>query len=178
MAPRTKRKALTTDDLLRRQEEPDRKRVKLSPPLSIQSDSDELSEVITGGDESEDENSSFDEEEDEETREDNLDDGTFDDGEESASEQFPTDSLNEPERFKFSRVKEKQIIPQLREKKLPDSFSAFGISNQLQSALTTMSIRTPTEVQAACIPPLLAGKSAIPNNVGIIDACFSKVGIV
>jgi ATP-dependent RNA helicase DDX49/DBP8 len=34
----------------------------------------------------------------------------------------------------------------------------MGISTPLQAALNSMSIRTPTEVQAACIPPLLLGK--------------------
>lgn len=38
------------------------------------------------------------------------------------------------------------------------TFSSLGISTALQSALAAMSIRTPTPVQAACIPPLLAGK--------------------
>jgi ATP-dependent RNA helicase DDX49/DBP8 len=38
------------------------------------------------------------------------------------------------------------------------SFSALGISAPLQAALTAMSIKVPTEVQRACIPPLLAGE--------------------
>ncbi|KAJ6614301.1 P-loop containing nucleoside triphosphate hydrolase protein [Mycena sp. CBHHK59/15] len=39
----------------------------------------------------------------------------------------------------------------------------MGISAPLQLALTSMSIRTPTEVQAACIPPLLQGRDCIGN---------------
>ncbi|SRR5260221_8894411 len=39
------------------------------------------------------------------------------------------------------------------------TFASLGISSPLQGALTGMSIKVPTEVQAACIPPLLAGKS-------------------
>lgn len=39
------------------------------------------------------------------------------------------------------------------------TFASLGISPALQKALTGMSIKVPTEVQAACIPPLLAGKS-------------------
>lgn len=35
----------------------------------------------------------------------------------------------------------------------------MGISSVLVSALAKMSIKTPTEIQAACIPPLLQGKS-------------------
>jgi ATP-dependent RNA helicase DDX49/DBP8 len=44
---------------------------------------------------------------------------------------------------------------------MPDrivSFSSLGISAHIQSALKSMSIKTPTEIQVACIPPLLAGK--------------------
>lgn len=159
-----------SDNLPRRQEEPHRKRVRHSPPLSIQSGSDELDSSARetdrsarGGDVDESEEEEGDKDKEDSSKEDNeelmgesLDDGTFDDGEDSTSDSQcnPVDLLNEPDRFKISRVKAKQI----REKKLPGSFSALGISPQLQSALTTMSIRTPTEVQAACIPPLLAGK--------------------
>ena len=38
------------------------------------------------------------------------------------------------------------------------TFSSLGISATLQTALKSMSIKLPTEVQAACIPPLLEGK--------------------
>lgn len=37
------------------------------------------------------------------------------------------------------------------------SFSEMGISAPLEAALRRMSIHTPTEIQAACIPPLLSG---------------------
>ncbi len=43
-------------------------------------------------------------------------------------------------------------------KPLPTSYESMGISSVLVSALAKMSIRTPTEIQAACIPPLLAGE--------------------
>ena len=36
-------------------------------------------------------------------------------------------------------------------------FGALGVSQQLITALSAMSIRQPTDVQTACIPPLLAG---------------------
>ncbi|KAF7301317.1 hypothetical protein MIND_00696800 [Mycena indigotica] len=45
----------------------------------------------------------------------------------------------------------------------PTSFATLGISPSLQSALSAMSIKTPTEVQAACIPPLLRGRDCIGN---------------
>ncbi|KAF7313752.1 hypothetical protein HMN09_00532300 [Mycena chlorophos] len=43
------------------------------------------------------------------------------------------------------------------------SFAALGISAPLQTALAAMSIRVPTEVQAACIPPLLQGRDCVGN---------------
>ncbi|KAF8192546.1 P-loop containing nucleoside triphosphate hydrolase protein [Pholiota molesta] len=43
------------------------------------------------------------------------------------------------------------------------SFASLGISPQLQGALKSMSIKAPTEVQSACIPPLLAGRDCIGN---------------
>ena len=39
------------------------------------------------------------------------------------------------------------------------SFTDLGVSRQIVSALAAMSIRRPTEVQAACIPPLIAGNA-------------------
>jgi ATP-dependent RNA helicase DDX49/DBP8 len=33
----------------------------------------------------------------------------------------------------------------------------MGVSSSLVSAMSKMSIHTPTEIQAACIPPLLDG---------------------
>ena len=38
------------------------------------------------------------------------------------------------------------------------TFASLGVSSLLQNALKGMSIKVPTEVQAACIPPLLEGK--------------------
>ena len=38
------------------------------------------------------------------------------------------------------------------------SFASFGVSSTLLNALASMSIRSPTEIQAACIPPLLQGE--------------------
>lgn len=50
--------------------------------------------------------------------------------------------------------------PKLQESLAAATFSSLGISAPLQAALKNMSIRLPTEVQAACIPPLLEGKRA------------------
>ncbi|KAE9410428.1 DEAD-domain-containing protein [Gymnopus androsaceus JB14] len=45
----------------------------------------------------------------------------------------------------------------------PASFSELGVSSAIQNALKTMSINSPTEIQVACIPPLLAGIDCIGN---------------
>ncbi|KAI0796832.1 P-loop containing nucleoside triphosphate hydrolase protein [Abortiporus biennis] len=45
----------------------------------------------------------------------------------------------------------------------PTSFATLDISNALLSALGKLSIRTPTEIQAACIPPLMQGRDCIGN---------------
>ncbi|KAG1753975.1 P-loop containing nucleoside triphosphate hydrolase protein [Suillus paluster] len=43
------------------------------------------------------------------------------------------------------------------------SFADMGVVPPLDAALARMSIRVPTEIQAACIPPLLAGRDCIGN---------------
>jgi ATP-dependent RNA helicase DDX49/DBP8 len=43
----------------------------------------------------------------------------------------------------------------------PPSFQSLGIGRPLRDVLSKMNITTPTPVQAACIPPTLAGKSII-----------------
>ncbi|KAI8994521.1 P-loop containing nucleoside triphosphate hydrolase protein [Pilobolus umbonatus] len=41
------------------------------------------------------------------------------------------------------------------------SFSSLGVEDSLTETLKAMSIREPTEIQRACIPPILAGKDVI-----------------
>lgn len=48
------------------------------------------------------------------------------------------------------------------------SFADLGVSKALVSGLASMSIRHPTEVQAVCIPPLLAG---IKNMLTQMETC-------
>ncbi|KAI6035316.1 P-loop containing nucleoside triphosphate hydrolase protein [Pisolithus orientalis] len=43
---------------------------------------------------------------------------------------------------------------------LVSSFAEMGISPSLEAALRRMSIHTPTEIQSACIPPLLSGRDS------------------
>lgn len=116
----TKRRPLTIDDLLRKQEESPRKRAKLSEEPASEEE-----------------------------------DGTESDSDEVQEDASPEAETNRP--FQFSRVHEKTVIesPALSQSK--ETFGSLGVSQVLQNALGSMSIRLPTEIQAACIPPLLAG---------------------
>ncbi|THH05709.1 hypothetical protein EW145_g4601 [Phellinidium pouzarii] len=46
---------------------------------------------------------------------------------------------------------------------LASTFTELGVSKALVASLTNMSIRGPTEVQAACVPPLIAGRDCVGN---------------
>ncbi|KAF8897484.1 P-loop containing nucleoside triphosphate hydrolase protein [Infundibulicybe gibba] len=127
--PDTKRKGLTTDDLLRRQEEPHRKRSRFSPVYD--SGSDEL--------------------------------GNDDDLEDDGGDDVLGSDNNNHTLFSRVSIKPKEQPTRSRNLPLTPSFASFGISQPLQDALAAMSIRTPTEVQIACIPPLLAGRDCIGN---------------
>ncbi|KAG5646588.1 hypothetical protein DXG03_002892 [Asterophora parasitica] len=175
-----KRTALSADDLLRRHEEPRSKKARLS--VQLDSDSDEESLDGSGAAEvreDEDEGSSEDEEEEEGDEEERDVDGT------EAGERYPVDEDDEDEdeddqpgiiaqvevqdRFGSSLERKKQNIskahtqPAPQPPPKPTSFTSLGLSAQLETALSSMSIRTPTEVQAACIPPLLSGRDCIGN---------------
>jgi len=145
----TKRRTLTTDDLMHRQEKPDRKRLRRvensgsSEGSSRQSDEDQ-SEAET---EPEDRGES-DSEADLEDDEDDVD----------LEDETSCTSPSQPNRFSFSRKPRTQLAASEPSKLPPSTFSSLGVSPPLQAALSSMSIRTPTEVQAACIPPILAGE--------------------
>lgn len=47
-------------------------------------------------------------------------------------------------------------------------FSSLGISDNLVASMNSMSIRRPTPVQLACIPPLLEGKPTPKYSDGVI----------
>ena len=92
--------------------------------------------------------------------------------ESGSDEHTPSHSSNSDSGFKFdwslephSRVSNRTTArsPKLQAA-LPSksyTFSSLGLSTPLQAALKSMSIKLPTEVQAACIPPLLEGKIKI-----------------
>jgi ATP-dependent RNA helicase DDX49/DBP8 len=139
-----KRDALTADDLLRTLEGPQTKRPRLSPEEHDGSSS----ENFHGH---EDSNSS----EDDESVEDDIhsksdDEGIFGrDAEEASNPSVRIHARLSPS------------LPQPAEKRarqpLASSFTSFGVSAPLIAALGSMSIKTPTPVQSACIPPLLSG---------------------
>jgi ATP-dependent RNA helicase DDX49/DBP8 len=159
----SKRRTLTTDDLLRRQEEP-RKRRKQSPVVR----------TVEGEDSSPGEDDDFDlTSEDAEVEEDGSEWET--EVEESPdSETHEETSLVEPGRLGHSSessglldsrvtVKPRQVHRH-RHTLSPEAgpskqvtLSSLGISPPLLSALSKMAIHTPTEIQRACIPRLLAG---------------------
>ncbi|KAM6495934.1 DEAD domain containing protein [Amanita muscaria] len=85
--------------------------------------------------------------------------------EDSSGVDVPTVTIATVERVSSESRSTKVIASQdMREVNVPlPSFHTLGISAPLQAALTAMSIKVPTEVQAACIPPLLSGRDCIGN---------------
>ena len=150
----TKRRAITTDDLMRRQEGPDRKRMRRTPVVWRGGDSDEEAAVSSDGEEPETEEYA--------TRKAWSEDNNDADSRDDALEATPSD------RFNFSRFASKprtQLAESMPSQALPSTFMSLGVSPPLQASLSSMSIRTPTEIQAACIPPLLAGEFYPPWTI-------------
>lgn len=167
-----KRNALTTDDLLRLQDNLDRKRPRLAAHTITRRRDDSDAEYDSAsnfggsekasesGDESPNGNREQDDEDkDKDESENESRSGSEDEDEESSIP--PMDSA-----FESSRI---SVLPRSAAQNNPGStkppaspaatsFSSLGISSALLNALSKMAIRTPTEVQAACIPPLLQGE--------------------
>ncbi|KAF8506045.1 P-loop containing nucleoside triphosphate hydrolase protein [Russula emetica] len=149
----SKRRTPTTDDLLRRQEEPQKRHKR---PYLAQGDEDENNDVGEDAD--------FDSEWDagvEESTDSEI-------GEESSlMEDDPIGRLDESSSLLGSRVIVKPRLVHQRPLSSgagkPVTFSSLGISPPLLSALSKMAIHAPTEIQQACIPPLLAGRDCIGN---------------
>ena len=159
----SKRRTLTTDDLLRRQEEPQKRR-KQSPVVQL----DE------GEDSSRGEDDDFDFKLALEDCEVERDSSEWErDVEESTDSEISEESsLVEASRLGLSSESSSllgsrvTVKPRLahRHTLSPEAgsskhvtFSSLGVSPLLLSALSKMAIHTPTEIQRACIPPLLAG---------------------
>ncbi|KAF4600993.1 putative RNA helicase [Pleurotus pulmonarius] len=79
--------------------------------------------------------------------------------------------LNDPQSSRLvvgdrlGRAAPKRDTPAQRAQPSPhvESFAALGISQSLQNALKSISIKVPTEIQRACIPPLLEGRDCVGN---------------
>lgn len=91
--------------------------------------------------------------------------------ESSTKSEFPSRiSTSKPSSSSHSKLLKQTISPSHSTSNKPkpvltsrptplQAFASLGVSKTLVASLATMSIRAPTEVQAACIPPLLAGES-------------------
>jgi len=143
---RTKRAALTTDELSRRQEEPFRKRARVSPLV------DEAGGDSSDGIPERDELMGYQEESSDEDDEEDAESNSHPDNSQLLSSAIGQD------RFHAPAVNDPRPPASEPSKSSVASFSSLGISAPLQSALSAMSIKAPTEVQAACIPPLLLGQ--------------------
>ncbi|KAF7355262.1 ATP-dependent RNA helicase DBP8 [Mycena sanguinolenta] len=149
-----KRKSLTADDLLRQLEGP-QKRLKTSRHSSPSSPRASASEH-----EEDEEDSASDSDN---AAHDGADDADTDTDEETSHQagllqETRDDASSSRLIFKPRTNHDAPVRPAAS-----TTFSGLGISKTLQTALTSMSIRTPTEIQAACIPPLLQGRDCIGN---------------
>lgn len=89
-----------------------------------------------------------------------LDEG--EDCQDSASETLVQDAKEDtiPSRFSFKHRQDTtagKAEVASRVSSLHQTFAGMGVSSSLVSAMNKMSIHTPTEIQAACISPLLNG---------------------
>ncbi len=157
MTTKHKIKALSVDDLLKQQEGPICKKRRLSE-LNVDSGGE------GSGSSSEEEGASDSEGDDKESLPGNLEDEDGDGHEEGtdASNSHKASGLNIEGRLGISgRTKvsiPSAVVPAADPSNPRSSFSSLGISTQLQKALQSMSIKAPTEVQSACVPPLLSGE--------------------
>ncbi|KAJ3869685.1 P-loop containing nucleoside triphosphate hydrolase protein [Lentinula novae-zelandiae] len=150
-----KRKDLTSDDLLRRQEQSQLKRLRFNDLNRREEDDIPADTPATSGpvrsplelNGQEDDSDSSDE----------VSDSGDDISNSRMSERMTIDRLRIPQRIEVGSKLPKAALPH------STSFSELGVSLAIQNALKVMSIHTPTEIQAACIPPLLAGRDCIGN---------------
>lgn len=168
----TKRKALTTDDLMRMQEDgPSRKRARQILLDSDDSEAELLQVPTTFGSEGENEESDDEgsvsgsdlEDVKEEDENENDEDVTLPTKlrlpmeADADSDDAGTSRVSSMPRKSFQAVQKPLTASPIRQ----SSFEALGIAPSLLVALAKMSIRLPTDIQAACIPPLLQGESSV-----------------
>lgn len=167
-----KRRVLTTDDLLRRQEERAQKKSRVSPPFEFDGVDDSETSSELSGETSEEEVAKNEVRPGERNNSGNASNGDDDDVLLAGEDEEPLTSgesetgfpvtVDWKRRTGFQSVKTKHMSRRPFEP-TPATFASLGISAPLQASLSVMSIWTPTEVQAACIPPLLAGRDCIGN---------------
>lgn len=183
MTTKHKIKALSVDDLLKQQEGPTRKKRRLSES-NVSSEpegsgsSEEQSESDSGGSSDDSLPGVWDDDDDD------NDDDKGEKGDEVSKHYTQESALFELDvngrLGSFDRTKSSRnatASSQTAESpRLPTSFSSLGISAPLQSALKAMSIKAPTEVQSACIPPLLAGEYVYlpPLNSQLNVLCLGR----
>lgn len=163
-----KRRELTTDDLLRQTEEPHRKKQRVAENLRDTGRVDwEAGDNSGISDEGSEDTNDIQGSEEAETTE--LEDEK--EGNDSEDSQVDSDKSEGEERVPFSdtggillgkKLSLGNIINHTTQKPAATnaqtaSFASFGIATPLLAALNSMSIKAPTSVQAACIPPLLQG---------------------
>ncbi|KAI0959640.1 hypothetical protein AcW1_004416 [Taiwanofungus camphoratus] len=152
---RLKRRTFTTDDLLRMQEGPERKRLRRdldtegTPDTEdVRSEDSVTAKPVNSDSESEDDNSQH---------------------EPQRSSEADCEMEDRFSSSRLSFLPRAAKMPHLHTSKpaispaRPSTFASLGISSALLSALSKMSIRVPTEIQAICIPPLLQGRDCIGN---------------
>ncbi|KAL0065208.1 putative RNA helicase [Marasmius tenuissimus] len=173
-----KRKVLTSDDLLRVQEQPSRKKAKTDflPKRSLHGDygSEYESEDPDENQVKASATDGSDEDDDDDTEEEDEEGGGGEDDEQDESSELDEDSAeptNDASRIGLSRFKSNPTITTRpseqsqtnSESPSSNTFAALGASVPLRNALKSISITAPTPVQAACIPTLLAGRDCIGN---------------
>lgn len=156
MTTKHKIKALSIDELLKQQDGPIRKKRRLS-------ESNVSSGNEGSGSSAEEESASESEGNDKGSLPGELDEGDQDEEEMEVEHSHDASELNIEGRLGFfGRISAPRIpaAALVADISIPraSSFSSLGISTQLQGALKAMSIKAPTDVQSACIPPLLAGE--------------------
>lgn len=157
---RQKYDELTTDDLLKLQEGPPSKRIRVSSSVSV--DSGRFVEI---NDESSSTSSSSIGDDPTDQEEDSQDEsesflGQVDDEQIKSNRLVSEEAIEDSRRLKLSRTSPISMrTPRLAQtpKHSIGSFNDMGISSVLEAALHRTSIYKPTEIQAACIPPILAG---------------------
>ncbi|KAH7930106.1 DEAD-domain-containing protein [Leucogyrophana mollusca] len=154
---RRKHPRVTTDELMRLQEDRPRKRFRSMDSRNSVSDDFLDSDNIASLDDSVEEGIASDTEDDDSSNDENR----------PSEPPQASDTIESEDRFNLSRIASRHRTeitgPSIQRPCLADSFDEMNISPVLQAALLRMSIRVPTEIQAACIPPLLSGRDCIGN---------------